>query len=566
MRCFKSALLLLLPLVLNLSPGLAATRVRAWFVDSLVKVFPNDLPGAAGRRARVAELWGARNQHVSAQLALRSSSPLTDVVAECGTLKTASGAAISSIQVDPVGYVVAATHSEDTPPEELVGEAPGFFPDVLLDFPMEIKANRTASVWTTIHVPAEAPPGLYRGQLSVRSGRAVIAQAEIRLNVVEAVVPKERNLRVTNWFTFDDRECRQFFKAPQFSPEWWTLVENVARVMGDHRQSVIITSLTSLVRPYLDGQELRFDFANFDRWVETFRGKGGFTHIEGSHLLGRAGGYNEPLEVSVPLIENGKVRSVSLPPDDPRVEPALTAFLWALNTHLEEKGWKSIYLQHVLDEPHGSEPAYYAKFAGLIRKHLPGVPTIDAIDAAHIDPQVALNSDIWVPILGNFDDKVDLLRERVSGGHEVWFYTCLFPRGRYMNRLIDFPLVKTRLLHWLNFKYNIAGFLHWGGNYWTPQPMNNTQPVINMNQTYLPPGDAFIVYPDKARMSLHSSIRLEAMREGIEDYELLRALALRNPEEARGIVNQAVRSFTDYARDVQTFRKIQRSLLTCCTR
>ena len=96
--------------------------------------------------------------------------------------------------------------------------------------------------------------------------------------------------------------------------------------------------------------------------------------------------------------------------------------------------------------------------------------------------------------------------------------------------------------------------------------MKNTQPVIDMNQEYLPPGDAFIVYPDKARRSLYSSIRLETMREGIEDYELLHALGKRNSQEAQQIVKRAIKSFTDYVRDVPTFRKIQRDLLEAAAR
>ncbi len=558
--------LVLSTLLLGASCQMGAGGVQYWLADSLIKVFPNDLPQPGSAGVRNVELWAARNQHVSAQLAVRSTTPLAQVTAECDPLKSDGGEAISSVLVNPVGYVVVATHSEDTPAEELVGEAPGWYPDALLDFPIDVKPNWTTSVRLTIHVPPDALPGLYRGMLSVKSRQGPVAQTEIRLNVLGAAVPKERNLRVTNWFTFGDRECRQFFKAPQFSAEWWNFVGNVARVMGEHRQSVIITSLPLLVRPYVEGGQIRFDFANFDRWVGIFRSEGGFTHIEGSHLLDRAGGYDEPLQISVFLVEKGKVQLSELPPDDPRVEPALAAFLSALNRHLEEKGWKSIYLQHVLDEPHGSEPAYYAKFTALIRKYLPGIPTIDAIDADNVAPEVAQNSDIWVPILGRFDDKTSLLQQRVKEGHEVWYYTCLFPRGRYLNRLIDFPLIKTRLLHWLNFRMNLSGFLHWGGNYWTPQPMENTQPVINMNQTYLPPGDAFIVYPDKDRLTVRSSIRLEAMREGIEDYELLRALGRRNPAEAERIANEAIHSFTDYVRDVSTFRTIERSLLEAASR
>jgi len=564
MRSLRMFALIAMCLIGNMACSLTRQGVDSWFVDSLIKVFPTDTSASTG--SQTSEVWGARNQHVSLQLALRSSRPLTSVTAECEPLKSASGAAIQNVQINAVGYVVVATNSDDTPPEELVGEAPGWYPDVLLDLPLELKPNRTSAIRITVHVPADAAPGLYQGALSVRAGQQELARASIHLNVIAAQVPEERNLKVTNWFNFEDRHCRQFFDAPQFSPEWWTLMENVARVMGDHRQNVILTPLPSLIKANAEGGQIRFDFSNFDRWVETFMTKGEFRYIEGSHLLDRAGGYDEPMQVSVYLLESGKVRNVPLPPDDPRVEPALGRFLSALNRHLEEKNWKSSYLQHVLDEPHGSEPAYYARFSALIRRCLPGVPTIDAIDADNVAPEVAQNSDIWVPLLGRFDNKVDVLQQRIKNGKEVWFYTCLFPRGHYMNRLIDFPLIKTRLLHWLNFDQNLTGFLHWGGNFWSPEPMKNTQPVINMNETFLPPGDAFIVYPDKSRRSLFSSIRLEAMREGIEDYELLQSLSKRNPEEALRIVKQAISSLTNYVRDVPTFRKIQRNLLEAASR
>jgi hypothetical protein len=562
MRGIKIAVAVLICLVWSVACGGPPEGVDYWFVDSLIKVFPSDNLRAASAGAKTAELWGARNQHVSLQVALRSAKLLTSVTGECEPLKGPSGATIQNIQLNPVGYVVVATHSEDTPAEELVGEAPGWYPDVLLDFPMELKANWTSSIWLTIPIPTDSPPGLYQGVLTVRSGQQELAQAPVRLNVVATQIPQDRTLKVTNWFTLADRHCRQFFDAPQFSPEWWTLIENVARVMGDHRQNVIITPIQDLTRAYIDGGRIRYDFSNFDRWVDTFRSKGGFKFIEGDHLLGRQGGsYDEPLQVSTFQLVKGKVQRLPLPVDDPLVEPALVGFLSALNKHLEEKNWKSIYLQHVLDEPHGTEPPYYARFAGVVRRCLPGIPTIDAIDAEDVATEVTQNSDIWVPQLGRFDSKVEMLQQRIQSGHEVWFYTCLFPRAHYMSRLIDFPLIKTRLLHWLNFQQNLTGFLHWGGNYWTPKPMMNTQPVINLNQEYLPPGDAFIVYPDKARRSLYSSIRLEAMREGIEDYELLKVLAQRNPQEAQHIVKQAITTFTDYVRDVPTFRKIQRGLL-----
>jgi hypothetical protein len=130
-----------------------------------------------------------------------------------------------------------------------------------------------------------------------------------------------------------------------------------------------------------------------------------------------------------------------------------------------------------------------------------------------------------------------------------------------MNRLMDFPLLKTRLLHWLNYRYSLTGFLHWGWNFWGPEPLKDTQPVINMNQTLLPSGDAFIVYPDRARLSVFPSIRLEAMRVGIEDYEMLVALGRRDRAAADAIAREAVASFTDYVRDPAAFRRIEARLI-----
>jgi hypothetical protein len=51
------------------------------------------------------------------------------------------------------------------------------------------------------------------------------------------------------------------------------------------------------------------------------------------------------------------------------------------------------------------------------------------------------------------------------------------------------------------------------------------------------------------------------MREGIEDYELLVALSKRDPAKARALATEAIPHFTDYVRDVATFRKLHAKLL-----
>ena len=58
-----------------------------------------------------------------------------------------------------------------------------------------------------------------------------------------------------------------------------------------------------------------------------------------------------------------------------------------------------------------------------------------------------------------------------------------------------------------------------------------------------------------------SSMRLEALRDGVEDYELLILLKAKNLKKAREICDSVVRSLTDYILDPSEFRKARLKLI-----
>jgi hypothetical protein len=228
---------------------------------------------------------------------------------------------------------------------------------------------------------------------------------------------------------------------------------------------------------------------------------------------------------------------------------------------LERRGWGKSYLQGVLDEPHQGEHEAFAETAAKVRKLLPGVRIIEPVGAKQ-DLSFMRDVDILTLQLGTFDEaRLKELRK-----HELWLYTALEPLGEYPNRFIDYSLNKVRILHWMNYRYGFRGWLHWGGNYWGPEPTLDTQPVINQGRTYLPPGDAYITYPDRLRHSLYSSIRLEQMREGIEDFALLDLISKRGAAAADKLANEAVRTFTDYVREPEKFRAIHVRLLEAASK
>ncbi len=523
-----------------------------WPVDSLTKVFQDD---PAGKNRAPEGAWlTARNGHTSLQFAIRSDTPLAAVetaVKLGGGLQT---------QVRRVGYVPVRANPPGTPADEILRAAPAKFPDPLFeDLPFRVDANQTAAVWITVYAPAETKPGVYQGEVTFRDGTKRIASLPVSVQVTGATIPPKQTLRVTTWFDLDQQSLGKYYDIGSDLERYWQLASNIGRVLADHKQNVLITPVLSLTDARLSGGTVTYDFTRLDRWIETFTRLGLLDVIEGGHLMDRQSGYDSPIVIPAFVVDNGEVRRQNLGADDPRAEAHLNSYLPALYAHLKQKGWLDRYAQHVLDEAHGAEPPVYLRYVTLIRKNLPGVPTIDAIDQTA--GLLGDACDIWVPQLGKFDDGFDAIREHVRKGGQAWYYTCVYPQKRYLNRFIDYPLLKTRLLHWFNYRYDFTGFLHWGGNYWTKDPYQDVELIIENGKELLPAGDAFITYPWREKNSIHSSIRFEAEREGIEDYELLHALAATDPEKARRLAAEAIPGLTDYIRDAAVFRRLQAELL-----
>ncbi|MDP4193162.1 MAG: DUF4091 domain-containing protein, partial [Bacteroidota bacterium] len=62
-------------------------------------------------------------------------------------------------------------------------------------------------------------------------------------------------------------------------------------------------------------------------------------------------------------------------------------------------------------------------------------------------------------------------------------------------------------------------------------------------------------------MEINGSIRLEAMRDGIVDYELLRMLGEKKPEKAKEVVNSMVADFERFDCSIKSFREKRQWLL-----
>ena len=528
--------------------------MKVWWTDSLQHVFQDaEPPGDSGEAVAQA----ARGEVVSLQFAAVSGRGRRGVTVEVEAAR-GDGGELPAPRWRAVGYVPVKKNTPATPEEELAGKAPGMFPDPLLEVgSLSLEAGRAQPVWLTLSVPRDAAPGAYRGRVVVADG-AETAELEYAVQVARATLPETRSLKVTNWFWADERVTGHMGVETLFSEPWWRMVEGFLKSQWEHRQNVFWLRPHSWMCDFqCQAGQLRIDFSRFDRWCEMLSALGGEFWLEGPFLTVRDG-YDAPLEVPVPVVVGDRVDVRRLRWDDPRVEPFLGQFLREYSRHVRARGMGGRVLIHVGDEPHGEQMAEYARIASIAHRYGPDLPIIEALDVSEDYEFFDEHVDVWVPQLGRFDDHMELIRARREAGKQVWLYTCLAPRGRYPNRFVDYPLLKTRVLHWMNYRWDMPGYLHWGWNAWTPRPFQELEPEWGGGST-LPPGDAYLVYPGHG--GVLDSLRYEQMLEGIQDYELLKALHERRPEEAQKIAAAAVPSFTEYVRDPGSFRAMRGRLL-----
>jgi hypothetical protein len=546
-----SAVLMLLSAT---SHAASPAELQLWSVDALVKVFPGDKPGTA--TPAVVEV--ARGEHASFQVVVYSESGIQSLQATMATLKRAAAAEDALAPLSPrfVGYVPVDRPTQ-TPSKDQLRKPPADYPDPLLESPtLDVPAGRAQAVWVTVPVPINTSPGTYQGILTITGtvgGKRVSVPHELALTVHAAVVGASR-LWVTQWFAL---HWRHMEIAPQpESEDYYALLRRYARNLAEHRHNVALISPLALAR-YTVGSNglLAIDFSRFDRWVQIFKEEGVIGRIEGGHIGGRKGGWESEFVVTVHQVKEGKVASSRVGPASPEADAFYARFFPALMTHLREKGWQECYLQHLADEPIAANISSYRAMAALARQYAPGLRIVEACHTKDLVGAI----DVWVPQLNYLHQDFAHYQQRQRAGDEVWLYTCVFPQGEYANRFIEQPLLKTRLLHWINFRYGVTGYLHWGYNHWTQDSPFTHTTRAHGGPPYLPAGDPWIVYPGKAGPL--DSIRFEAMRDGIADYELLCLLAEKNPDAARRLVGQHVLDFDRYDTDVGKFRAARRELL-----
>ncbi len=438
----------------------------------------------------------ARNEHEGFQVvAIPFARDLVEVTVTTGLLKTSSGLAFDGkVEVSLVGHVDVA----DNPPYDV--DYKGWWPDPLLSFlqKSDVKQGEHVAFWIDVATRAETKPGDYEGPLTITARGTAPITLGLKVRVWDFALPDGTHLR--NAFTYNEGPTGNFYKD-RWNDE---MRHRYYDFILDHRLN--IDHLYRRESP--DISLLKYGAA---RGMNAFNVGGVFRRGKGD-----------------------------------KADSELTEYLRQLK---KAKLFDSAYV-YGFDEVRKEKFGEIREVFGEIHKRFPGLETMTTA----VDPSFGKRSglrevvDIWVPLTDSYD--IEEARRLRREGREMWWYICVVPTHPYANWFIEYPAIEARLLTGaMSYKYEAGGFLYYLINLWevnrrpiSKGPYADWDPgsLVNEEKKYTANGDGSLLCPGPDGPL--STIRLENIRDGFEDYEylwLLRDTAQRIRKLPQTSVNRA---------------------------
>jgi len=173
--------------------------------------------------------------------------------------------------------------------------------------------------------------------------------------------------------------------------------------------------------------------------------------------------------------------------------------------------------------------------------------------------------NIWCPNTAFFHPLA--IRKRQEAGEEAWWYVCCGPGKPFANFFVDMDGVAHRILFWQQKMFGVQGLLYWNTVWWHPastqDPWDDIATVKDINPNVY--GDGSLMYPGK-RVGVDgpvTSIRLELICDGLEDYEYLNLYEKRfGHEETLKLIKELTQSLTEFVAHPQRLESVRERIAT----
>jgi hypothetical protein len=421
----------------------------------------------------------------------------------------------------------------------------------------EIEAHTAQPVWINIHIPQDATPGVYKGKVTIAGKNMTELTLGLEITALDRILPPPAQWRFHLDLWQNPYAVARYYNVPLWSEAHLEAMRPVMQQLADAGQKVITASI--MHKPWngqtedhfdsmiakirkIDGT-WEYDYTVFDRWVAFMTSLGIDRQINCYTLI--------PWALSFDYFDQATNRLlfIETKPGDAAYGDYWIPFLKDFASHLRHRGWFD--RTTISMDERGLEAMQEA--IKVIRK---ADPEFKISLAGHYHPEI--ENELHDYCLGygeEFPEAVKTARDKAGKVSTV--YTCCSEARP--NTFTFSPPAEAAWLGWHTAAGNYDGYLRWAYNSWTADPLHDSR-----FRTWAA-GDCYIVYPG------HSSIRMERLVEGIQDYEKIRILReeLAGKKAAGKLrkLNAAVSMFSaekietrDAAADLNTARKLLNSL------
>lgn len=521
----------------------ATTPLRAVQVDTIVKVFP-DTPVAETKDTPA--IWMARNETECLQLALRSSREYKTLRIVSNLPRNAEGETLPRPHISIVGNVKIDSESRynsftNIPVYGLCVPAnclPELYPDPLIPYGtmiLRLPQNQTTGIYLRFQTSKNNSAGLYRGILTFTDGRDVIMQKPYCVTVWPFALPDNPETTAI----FDNR----YWKGIEYKD--YKPVDLAAYL---RKNMLSFDEIPAKPQFKLVDGKVTADFTEFDklatRWFDKWNIPLAYLPIFREHF-----GWGHPPKAFLgvnPYPGKWPYEGVDRGKFTLEYKQVCQEALKLMMSHLREKGWEDRFLLYVADEPHERVPGIKEQMIALCDMFHEAWPTVKIYSSTwRYVPEWLGKLDVWgIGVQGQ------VTPEQFKTMRDAGVQFLITTDGQMC---VDTPYnAIERLLPLYAWKHGLKGYEFWGADWFTHNPFEwgihtvhfgSSQPGETVRTRY-PNADGYIVYPGKkiGLSGLMGTVRLEALRDGVEDYSyytMLERLANeKNDAEAKKLLEE----------------------------
>ncbi len=416
------------------------------------------------------------------------------------------------------------------------------YPEVIYsDNPISIDKNTVQLVWVQINVPNNIAAGLYRGTVIISADNTdYSAELNFELEVLNITMPEPDKYLFDVEYWSHPYNVAYYYDVEPFSDKHLKILEqhmSLYKSLGGHaitasiveeawggqtyggNNSIHYPSMIKWIKS--DSGEWKFDFTQFDKWVQLNKQIGIADKIICYSMMpwkNTVRYYNESTK---------KLKKI-------KINPAIKAkyckvwrsFLKAFIEHIDDKGWfDTIYMG--FDERRNMETALdlieslknkdgkTLKISASFNDFKHNAAIFNRLDYASVGLQQIRNN------LSDFKEQVKLRR---ANNQETTMYTATEHVPNSFTKSIPVESYWTIIFAGA---LDTTGFLRWAYDAWVENPLEES------THWSFPAGDCFLVYPsakDDINKESKLSVRLAKLDEGVRDVNKL--YLLRNMDNA----------------------------------